>query len=811
MDNLSRCGWESDFPTFKKTPALNIRKCLETFTGNPSIEQIRAWDKSIPPLQHEVGEILKIKDKTVDYSTIMEYELPMEFRRPDVILLTNGYVIVLELKGKKNPSQADLDQAAAYARDLRCYHRECENRPVIGVCMPMLAKGYIREEDGVHILGPDYLDSFVNMQMELKNSMPLSRNAFLDESAYRPLPTLVQAARELFRNKDLRTIKRASAATDPAVQEITRIIHEAAETKSRRLILLTGIPGAGKTLVGLRIAHAHFLDDLSVPRADGRPTAPAVFLSGNGPLVEVLQYELRGAGGGGRAFVRGVKEYVKAYSRQLDKIPPEHVLIFDEAQRAFDAEQVQAHHDPIAGLSEGKSEPEHFIEFSERIPQWCVVIGLIGSGQEIHIGEEAGIGQWCKAIKSSKTLGNWQVHCSPQVSKSFEDIPNQVKISEALNLNKEIRFHLTEKIHQYVDGLLGKGGSLEISEIAKHLERSGYHLRITNDFEKAKEYLKERYSEHKEAKYGIIASSKDKTLVDFGVKNDFQSTKQVRYGAWYSDDEEAPNGHSCRHLKTCVTEFGAQGLELDATLLAWGTDFIRKDGKWSNDKARGYMHRNRVRDPFQLRINSYRVLLTRGRDATIVFLPNIPDLKETWEYLVSCGFKVLKDTEVLQTSYEIQLLSYQEANEEMFKTALPIMAELAAGPLSDGMSSRSLRDTRELSWVRVPERYVAQNHYVVKICGHSMEPTLDDGDLVVFEYHRRPRKDGQVVVVAINEFGIGSGGEIGSAVKRLREEPERWVFCSDNKEYKKFSIMKDESNYPILGVAIYNLTQQKEI
>jgi len=223
------------------------------------------------------------------------------------------------------------------------------------------------------------------------------------------------------------------------------------------------------------------------------------------------------------------------------------------------------------------------------------------------------------------------------------------------------------------------------------------------------------------------------------------------------------------------------------------------------------MQKNRVKDPFQLRMNSYRVLLTRGRDATVVFIPDLNELKETWNYLQSCGFKVLKAAKEVPTSYELQIISYRDASDEMFKTALPIIAELAAGPLRDGMSTRSLNASQELDWVKVPAQYVATNRYVVKINGQSMEPTLKDGDLVVFEYHRRPRKDGQVVVVAVNEFGIGSGGEIGSAVKRLREESERWVFCSDNPEYKKFSIMKDESNYPILGVAVYNLTQEKGI
>jgi hypothetical protein len=166
----------------------------------------------------------------------------------------------------------------------------------------------------------------------------------------------------------------------------------------------------------VRGSDAHFLDDLVVARAGDRPTAPAVFLSGNGPLVQVLQYELRGAGGGGKTFVRGVKDYVRRYSSDSKRVPPEHVLIFDEAQRAFDAEQVQIKHRSSPGFEAGKSEPEHFIDFAERIPTWCIVVGLVGEGQEIHEGEEAGLGQWRQAVEGGVDPSQWQVHGPPVIA-----------------------------------------------------------------------------------------------------------------------------------------------------------------------------------------------------------------------------------------------------------------------------------------------------------------------------------------------------------------------------------------------------------
>jgi hypothetical protein len=636
-----RCGWNSKFPRFRSTPPKFIRESLSSYVKDAGPKQVRAWEESIPPLQAEVGEILETDKASPDYSTILEYTLPMESRRTDVIFLAKGSVVVLELKGKQRPSQADIDQASAYVRDLRCYHQECAVRPVLALCVPMKARGYISRHHDVHILGPDAVDGFIENLVHDPSLPPLEPKAFLDEAAYRPLPTLVQAARELFNNHDIRPIHRARAATDPAVNKIRDIIHEAAAKSSRRLILLTGVPGAGKTLVGLRTVHAHYLDDLAVPRANGTTSAPAVFLSGNGPLVEVLQYELRGAGGGGKAFVRGVKDYVKTYSSRPGLIPPQHVLIFDEAQRAFDAEMVRRKHGDVPGFIGGKSEPEHFIEFADRVPGWCAVIGLIGSGQEIHVGEEAGLGQWKDAVGGSSHPEDWIVYGPPHLRNEFRGSPVQFEETSALNLDTEIRFHLAKDLHRFVNQLLTGSSKRATSMLANSLEKAGYHLRLTDNRETAEAYLRERYSENPEARFGLVASSKDRDLQNLGIPNDYQSTKRVRYGPWYSDPEDAPGGSSCRHLRDAVTEFGAQGLELDAVLLAWGTDYMREGGQWTNRKARGYLQSSHVRDAKQLRLNSYRVLLTRGRDGTIVFIPPLPELEETREYLERSGFRRL--------------------------------------------------------------------------------------------------------------------------------------------------------------------------
>jgi DUF2075 family protein len=229
------------------------------------------------------------------------------------------------------------------------------------------------------------------------------------------------------------------------------------------------------------------------------------------------------------------------------------------------------------------------------------------------------------------------------VEEVFQGSSVSLVLEPALNLDTELRFHAARDLHRFVAGLLDARPAATLRPLADQLEQEGFHLRLTRSLVAAKRYLRDRYGEDKDARFGLVASSKDKDLEDFGVPNSFQATKNVRIGPWYGDPEDSFTRRSCRHLEKCVTEFGAQGLELDATLLAWGTDLVIKGGRWSNAKARGYLKRAMVKDAYQLRINAYRVLLTRGRDACIVFVPPLEELDDTHHYLASAGFKSLHE------------------------------------------------------------------------------------------------------------------------------------------------------------------------
>ena len=388
---VARHGWSGSLREFIGTQPSQVVAALQSFVSDAGPSQETAWRDSIHLLQRSFRALLVTNPSAGTWSIVLEYELPLEARRADVVLLAERGIIVLEFKGKASWTDADIDQTHAYARDLRCYHEACHERAVLPVLVPTRSGSRsVHEVRGVRICSPTALLDWLS-SVCASTSEPIRLEHFLAADAYRPLPSLIEAARELFQTGNLRRVHRAAAITEQAVETVTRIAQDAASSKGRRLVLLTGVPGAGKTLVGLRVVHAHALDELALSRQGHKPTAPAVFLSGNGPLVEVLQYELRSAGGGGKAFVRGVKDYVAQYERSPARTPPEHVLVFDEAQRAYEAAMIAEKHKQSPDRA--KSEPQHFIEFASRVPGWCVVVGLIGGGQEINRGEEAGLRQ----------------------------------------------------------------------------------------------------------------------------------------------------------------------------------------------------------------------------------------------------------------------------------------------------------------------------------------------------------------------------------------------------------------------------------
>jgi hypothetical protein len=637
-ENLANsvCGWASRFPLFQSASLDEIVNSLSAFVHGATPEQIRAWKTSVPSLQEQCGRVSGSQSGAIHYGAILEYQMPDGPHRADAVLLVSGAVLVLELKGDGNWQPAYIEQAADYARRLYWFHTLCgeDNVRVHTILVSYGKKGDEIAEEWHTKTNIENLLDVVRRFDRSRDGKPIPIEKFIQPGVCQPSLSLVQAARRFFADHALPHIKRVDTVTNAAVERIVGEIKTAHSEKRRKLLLLSGVPGAGKTYVGLKIAHESFLDDLIETRLDGeKPTAPAVFLSGNGPLVEVLQYELKRAGGAGRVFVRGVKDFVRKYSKPRSPIPPHHVLIFDEGQRAWDEVKVQASHED----RHASSEPAEFVKFAEKIPSWSVILGLIGEGQEIHVGEEAGIDLWVDALK--QTAERWTVVGPEQYRAAFQTKGIDYQARAEMHLSQSVRFSFASGLSTWAARLVSdKSNTEELAAIAKKLREQGYQIRVTRDLARAKEFLWAKYRDQTEARFGLLVSSRDKDLAALGVVA--SGPRFFRPGPWYADPEASPS--SCRRLQETATEFAAQGLELDHTLLVWGGDFVCESSHWSDAAAKKYLKKGEVKSPLQLRRNAYRVLLTRGREGVLICVPQgLPQLDSTYAHLVEAGCEIL--------------------------------------------------------------------------------------------------------------------------------------------------------------------------
>lgn len=631
------CGWAGTFPVLRGASLTEVVSSLVAFVRDSTPEQMRAWNSSLPLVQIEAGKVLDVQPLAKEYAAVFEYNLPFTRKRADVILLVSGAVLVVELKGDGRTGQDYLEQVADYARGLYTNHTLCgpEGIRVHALVVNYGLPGDERREEWITVTNVAELHKEVQRFDQPGEIAPIPLSKFLDEYNHQPPPSLVQAVRAYFTEQALPRIKRIDEVTGGALRTVVNEIHATHQQKRRKLILVSGVPGAGKTYVGLQIAHEHFLDDLSEVLENGaKPSAPAVFLSGNKPLVEVLQYEMRRAGGEGKVFVQNVKDFVARYSTKKAIAPPHHVLIFDEAQRAWDAKRVkEKHKDPQA-----VSEPESFIRFAGRIPGWSVVIGLIGEGQEIYTGEEGGMDLWAEAVQNGGA--DWEVVGPPRFASIFNQRGTSYRSEEPLHLSQSVRFHFAHGLSEWAGHVVdGNDDASALNSLTSKLWSQGYQIRITRDLHRAKEFLWNKYRDQPEARFGMLTGGRDKGLDGLDITK--VKTLTFRSGPWYADPESSPS--SCRRLTDAISEFSAQGLELDHSLLVWGTDLVRKDGKWDDSLAMRYRKTGDVGNPLRLRLNAYRVLLTRGREGVLICVPpSIPELDETYAFLLGAGCKPLE-------------------------------------------------------------------------------------------------------------------------------------------------------------------------
>lgn len=428
---------------------------------------------------------------------------------------------------------------------------------------------------------------------------------------YAPLPSLVQAARSLFRREPLPRVRRAhSTGVNEAVEYLVHISTAAARVGGRHLALITGVPGAGKTLTGLQFVYHPKLDS-------GPGRRQALFLSGNGPLVRVLQHILKTS-----VFVQDVHGFLKTYGGGAAKRPEERILVYDEAQRAWDAQQASKKRPAF-------SEPQDFLSIGLLQSNWSVMVALIGEGQEIYVGEEAGVRQWDDAIRS--VGGRWQVHCPERLRPAFPSAA-AVDICPQLDLSESLRSHLAGDVHRWAAAVLDARFD-DAAAFAHSAHHAGFPIYLTRDLEAAKRYAVRRYVGEPEKRFGLVTSVYARDWETIGNTH-FQARQRVSIGPWFDDGPESE--HSGCRLTQAVTEMECQGLELDLPIVLWGEDL-----RWNERAWNVRMLPKAAQDARQLRLNCYRVLLTRGRDGLVIVLPRGVENDPTASVLKQAGARPL--------------------------------------------------------------------------------------------------------------------------------------------------------------------------
>ncbi len=612
--NRKTHGWSGSVRDLLDQPGSLIEQSLEMHLQgllgfNAAGSQVEAWIEEIDVLKRVFRDLSISKPSCLAWSVVLEYELPLEGgRRPDVIVLGANKIYVLEFKQDPVLQRSSLDQVAAYARDLAEYHSQSHGIEVVPLLVPTRTSDKSEIRDVVTVISPDKIAAFLDADEEV---LPINLAEWIDGD-YAPLPTLIAAAKMIFSNERLPAIKRAeSYGVAKAVIKLREIVRNAEDNSERTLAFVSGVPGAGKTLVGLQFVYEESNQD-----------SQAIFLSGNGPLVEVLRDALKS-----KAFVSDLHAFIKSYGT-TSKIPKQHIIVFDEAQRAWDASNM------LMKKGVAYSEPELLIAIGERIPGWTALVGLIGHGQEIHTGEEAGIAGWFDAINSKHAISDWKVYAPPRFSKNFST--NNVTECEELDLNHSLRSKQAEFLHQWVQSLL-TGDLVDASKVSQKIWHQNFPIFVTRDLDEAKGYISSRFAGESSKRYGIVASSKDRVLPTYGIKNGFHETKQVKNAKWYNNN--LGESGSCCNMEEVVTEFGCQGLELDMAIVAWGNDFLWDGKSWEMRKMRTRIPQL---DPHQLRLNSYRVLLTRSREGMILFIPPLPEFDQTEHAFLAAGARILE-------------------------------------------------------------------------------------------------------------------------------------------------------------------------
>lgn len=617
------------------------------------IQQSNAWKEQI--------KILKNQLKGLDGHIYFEFGIPRMGKRVDNILIIKDFIFVLEFKvGDKLYHKHALDQVVDYCLDLKNFHEGSHDKKLIPILVSTKAEDF--QNNLVHennIFDPLKVNE-TSLKETIKYSLHLSDsvdiNASIWESTiYKPTPTIIEAAQALYKGHNVEEISRNDAGAinlSKTTECINNIIDNSKKNKIKSICFLTGVPGAGKTLAGLNIANQRRKND---------EDEHAVFLSGNGPLVEVLREALtrdkvstakesgekvtkKEASRETHSFIQNIHHF-RDDNLDSENAPIEKVVVFDEAQRAWALEQVSSFMKRKKGRDNFKmSEPEYLISVMDRHLGWCTIICLIGGGQEINTGE-AGVSEWLSSLKDN--YPEWDIYYSNLISSDINYLSNLElrdwlqKVGNEkheLHLSVSVRSFRSEKISELMHEILE--GQIIRAKIINSKVKNDFPIFLTRDFSKAKDWLRKQAKGTE--RIGLVASSGGRRLRPIGieVKNELSASN------WFLND--ADDVRSSNYLEEVATEFDIQGLEIDWVCLAWDINYYFENNKWNCQNFSGTKWQNIHNDSQRSYLqNAYRVLLTRARQGLIIFIPFGDDLDKTrpkklydstYKFFLDCGF-----------------------------------------------------------------------------------------------------------------------------------------------------------------------------
>lgn len=675
MINTNRCLYSNQIKDYLNESENSILGTLSrNYHGSVQSTQTDAWFEEIRITQ----KILR--DLNQDGQVIFEYDIPRLGKRIDVTLLINGIVFCLEFKvGESKILEADVDQVLDYALDLKYFHKFSSDRIIVPI---LIATNYKHSSSAIAM--SIYNDKVVNPLVTGKegllkliqcvldqypNETPIDKNWII--SPYAPTPTIIEAAKALYENHSVENITRHEAddvSTDRTIAYILDVIKKSKENKEKSICFVTGVPGAGKTLVGLDVAIKQtYQGNLEPVKSEG-----AVYLSGNGPLVAVLT-EALAKDNQKKCKENGIKKNLTDSRREVSKsiqmihryrdnmllkiknpvenrileIDPtkavkqeeagfgevEHVAIFDEAQRSWTHKRL-ADYLKRGGTYGNKlkvpnfpmSEASFLIWSLDQREDWATIVCLVGGGQEINTGE-AGISEWIKALNEKFTY--WKVYISPKltdkeyaegrVNELLKDNHN-VTYSDDLHLAVSLRSYRAEKLSAFVQALL------TFDPKAKKIYRDikdKYPIVITRDMKKAKEWLHNQVRGTERT--GVLITKESARYKPLGIHVLPAGDENAVH--WFLEDKI--DTRSSNYLEDAATEIQVQGLELDYTCLLWDADMRYKNGRWEfyrfNGKTKWVKQEETTefkQEQIQYMLNAYRVLLTRARAGMVICVPS---------------------------------------------------------------------------------------------------------------------------------------------------------------------------------------------